>query len=91
MDADKNILSQILMVVFVDSLLVVIYFGDTVIDFITISTQGDASDFGDLTLARGNGHGFASRTRGLLLVDSTQLQITNRIDLRNNGINRGCN
>ena len=36
------------------------------IDFYTISTQGDASDFGDLTLARGNGMaGFASRTRGV--------------------------
>ena len=36
------------------------------IDFYTIPTQGNASDFGDLTLARGNGMaGFASRTRGV--------------------------
>ena len=36
------------------------------IDFYTIPTQGNASDFGDLTLARGNGmSGFASRTRGV--------------------------
>ena len=36
------------------------------IDFYTIPTQGNAQDFGDLTLARGNGvAGFASRTRGV--------------------------
>tara|TARA_R100000353_G_scaffold159317_1_gene118791 strand:+ start:213 stop:1256 length:1044 start_codon:yes stop_codon:yes gene_type:complete len=36
------------------------------IDFYTIPTQGNSSDFGDLTLARGNGMaGFASRTRGV--------------------------
>jgi len=36
------------------------------IDFLTISTLGDATKFGDLTTARGNGiAGFASRTRGI--------------------------
>ena len=36
------------------------------VDFYTIPTQGNAADFGDLTLARGNGvAGFASRTRGV--------------------------
>ena len=36
------------------------------IDFFTISTLGDATKFGDLTTARGNGiAGFASRTRGI--------------------------
>ena len=38
----------------------------TEIDFITISTLGDATKFGDLTEKRGNGiAGFASRTRGI--------------------------
>ena len=36
------------------------------IDFLTISTLGDATKFGDLNNARGNGiAGFASRTRGI--------------------------
>ena len=36
------------------------------IDFLTISTLGDATKFGDLNNARGNGiAGFASRTRGM--------------------------
>ena len=36
------------------------------IDFFTISTLGDATKFGDLNNARGNGiAGFASRTRGI--------------------------
>ena len=36
------------------------------IDFYTIPTAGNSQDFGDLTLARGNGmSGFASRTRGV--------------------------
>ena len=38
----------------------------TEIDFLTISTLGDATKFGDLTEKRGNGiAGFASRTRGI--------------------------
>ena len=38
----------------------------TEIDFLTISTLGDATKFGDLNNARGNGiAGFASRTRGI--------------------------
>ena len=38
----------------------------TEIDFFTISTLGDATKFGDLNNARGNGiAGFASRTRGI--------------------------
>ena len=50
------------------------------IDFYTISTQGDASDFGDLTLARGNGMaGLRQEQEELLLVDSTQLQITSEL------------
>ena len=36
------------------------------IDFYTIPIQGNAQDFGDLTIAKGNGvAGFASRTRGV--------------------------
>ena len=36
------------------------------VDFYTISTQGNAQDFGNLTRAKGNGvAGFASRTRGV--------------------------
>ena len=38
----------------------------TTIDFYTIPIQGNAQDFGDLNIARGNGvAGFASRTRGV--------------------------
>ena len=36
------------------------------IDYITIPTQGDAIDFGNLTLSRGAAGSCASRTRGLL-------------------------
>jgi hypothetical protein len=36
------------------------------VDFYTISSAGNAQDFGDLTIAKGNGvAGFASRTRGV--------------------------
>ena len=36
------------------------------VDFYTISTAGNAQDFGDLSRAKGNGvAGFASRTRGV--------------------------
>ena len=35
------------------------------IDYVTISTLGDAQDFGDLTVARGHTAGMSSRTRGL--------------------------
>ena len=36
------------------------------IDYITIATEGNALDFGDLTVARGNvPASFASQTRGL--------------------------
>ena len=37
-----------------------------VIDFIEISTTGNATDFGDLTTARRNTGGFASPTRGVI-------------------------
>jgi hypothetical protein len=36
-----------------------------VIDFVTISSTGNASDFGDLTVARGGMGGLSSSTRGL--------------------------
>ena len=37
------------------------------IDFITISTQGDSTDFGDLTEARGAGASCSSHTRGVFM------------------------
>ena len=42
-----------------------------VIDFFTISTLGDAQDFGDLTVSRFGIGGGASRTRGLFLGGAT--------------------
>ena len=36
-----------------------------VIDYFTISSYGNASDFGDLTVARGATDGLASPTRGI--------------------------
>ena len=38
-----------------------------VMDYITIASTGDATDFGDLTVARYNVGGFASATRGVFL------------------------
>ena len=47
------------------------------IDFVTISTLGNASDFGDLTVARQWTSGCASPTRGVWIGGSP---ITNTID-----------
>ena len=43
------------------------YPGQQVIDYVTISTLGDATDFGDLTVARSAKPGGASSTRGIFL------------------------
>ena len=50
-----------------------------VIDFFTISTTGDAQDFGDLTLSRFGMGGGASRTRGLFMGGATPVR-SDRID-----------
>ena len=41
--------------------------GQQVMDYVTISTLGDATDFGDLTVARSAKSGGASSTRGIFL------------------------
>ena len=51
------------------------------IDFITIATQGDSQDFGDLTGARGAGASCSSKTRGVFMGgDTTGGNGTNIID-----------
>ena len=47
------------------------------IDFITTSTQGDASDFGDLTASRFGGAGGSSRTRGVFMGGGTPTRLDN--------------
>ena len=49
--------------------------GDTssnIIDYITYSTTGNATDFGDLTLARTSGAALSSNTRGVFIGGSNQ-------------------
>ena len=54
---------------------------DTV-DFYTISSAGNAQDYGDLTRAKGNGvAGFASRTRGVAAVGFSPIAHYNTIDI----------
>ena len=51
------------------------------IDFYTIPTAGNAQDFGDLTIAHGNGvAGFASRTRGVAAGGFSPIAHYNTID-----------
>ena len=50
-----------------------------IIEYITIATAGDAADFGDLTLARGQNTATASPTRGLWLGGDTPT-LSNIID-----------
>ena len=50
-----------------------------VIDFVTISTAGNATDFGDLSLSRGSFDASGSRTRGLAAQD-TAPAFVNTID-----------
>jgi len=53
----------------------------TIIDHITISTLGNGTKFGDLTVARGNGSGScSSNTRGLFLAGIVSPNSTNIID-----------
>ena len=47
------------------------------IDFITISTQGDATDFGNLTGSRFGGAGGSSRTRGVFMGGGTPTRLDN--------------
>ena len=47
-----------------------------VIEFITLSTTGNAQDFGDLTQGRRNLNGFSSQTRGLAVGGGTQSPAT---------------
>ena len=47
------------------------------IDFITISTQGDATDFGNLTGSRFGGAGGSSRTRGVFMGGGTPSRLDN--------------
>ena len=51
------------------------------ISFITIASQGDATDFGDLTTVRGRGTGGASSTRALFAGNGKDpATVTNTID-----------
>ena len=51
------------------------------IDYITISTTGNAIDFGDITVARGGGGGCSNSTRGLFAgAYSPSTSLTNIID-----------
>ena len=50
------------------------------IQFITIATSSDASNFGDLTSARGGGAGGANLTRGLFYTGSDNSSLVNTID-----------
>lgn len=47
------------------------------LDFITIATAGNATDFGDAITAAGGRHGAASRTRGLFAGGGTPTRINN--------------
>ena len=51
-----------------------------VIDYVTIATTGDATDFGDITVARADGAGVASPTRGLMTGGETPSSDYNTID-----------
>jgi hypothetical protein len=51
-----------------------------VIDYVTIATTGNATDFGDLTLARFNLAGCSSTTRGLFGGGYAGSDVTNVID-----------
>ncbi len=50
------------------------------IDYVTIATTGNASDFGDITVARSDGAGVASPTRGLMVGGETPSSDFNTID-----------
>ena len=59
------------------------YAKTNVIDYITIATAGDATDFGDLTETRGPGGAGASRTRGLFCggnINPSPLKTSNTVD-----------
>ena len=51
-----------------------------IIDFVTIATAGDASDFGDITVARVNGGAVNSPTRGVMCSGQTPSGRVNTID-----------
>ena len=54
-----------------------------IIDFVTIATTGDASDFGDITVARVNGGAVNSPTRGVMCsgqIDGSPYPRVNTID-----------
>jgi hypothetical protein len=50
-----------------------LYKASNILDYITIASQGNAKDFGDLYLATGNNHGnsIASSTRGIIVGSAT--------------------
>ena len=50
-----------------------------VLDFVTIASTGDATDFGDLTAARGRGASVCSSTRGIMCGGETPTAV-NTID-----------
>ena len=51
-----------------------------IIDYITIATTGDSTDFGDLTVARYSPTGCSNATRGLILGGETGSGYSNVID-----------
>ena len=61
-----------------------------VIDFITMATFGNATDFGDLTVARGSLGGASSPTRGVFYggvahPSSTELDVIDYIEIATTG------
>jgi hypothetical protein len=54
--------------------------GFNTIEYIEISTKGNASDFGDLTVARGRNAGFGSTTRGVFGGGTDNSNALNTID-----------
>ena len=50
------------------------------VDFVTISTLGDAKDFGNLTVARRGGFGASSKTRAVLMTGYADPAYTTTID-----------
>ena len=51
-----------------------------VINYVTIASTGDAVDFGDITVARSDGAGVASPTRGLMVGGEDPSNDHNTID-----------
>ena len=50
-----------------------------VIEFVTIATTSNATDFGDLTVARRHGGGFQNQTRGLFGGGGDIIQVTHNV------------